>query len=33
VFEGGAVEHLEGVARRVVEPDHLVDPALGQLGR
>ena len=33
VLEGDAVEHLEGVTGRVVEPDHLVDPALGQLGR
>ena len=33
VLERGAVEHLEGVAGRVVEPDHLVDPAVGELGR
>ncbi len=31
VLQGRAVEHLEGVARRVVEPDHLVDPAFGEL--
>ena len=31
VLEGDTVEHLEGVARRVVEPDHLVDPAFGEL--
>src|SRR5258707_1028574 len=33
VFEGCTVENLEGVAGRVVEPDHLVDAAFGQLGR
>ncbi len=26
------MEHLEGVAGRVLEHDHLVDPAVGELG-
>ncbi len=33
VLERRAVEDLERVARRVVEGDHLVHPAIGQLGR
>ena len=32
VFERRAVEHLQAVARRVLEPDHLVDAAVGKFG-
>ena len=32
VLEGGPVENLQAVAGRILEPDHLVDAPIGELG-